>query len=73
MQTSILIIVVCLLSVALADTWITYDQLHGKPFSVSYDKRAITINNKRVMLLAGVVHYARSTPAMWRGYHSTLN
>lgn len=32
---------------------------------VSYDRRAITIDGKRTLLLSGAIHYPRSTPAMW--------
>jgi beta-galactosidase len=46
--------------------WMTYKEVRGSPYKVGYDKRSILINNKRVMLLAGVVHYPRSTPATWK-------
>jgi len=32
---------------------------------VSYDRRAVTIDGKRTLLLSGAIHYPRSTPAMW--------
>ena len=32
---------------------------------VSYDRRAITIDGKRTLILSGAMHYPRSTPAMW--------
>jgi hypothetical protein len=44
---------------------ITYDQVRGVPYKVSYDHRAITINGNRTLLMAGAIHYPRSTPAMW--------
>ena len=44
---------------------ITYEHVRGKPYTVSYDHRAITINGVRTMLLSGVIHYPRSTPGMW--------
>ncbi|GIV20946.1 MAG: hypothetical protein KatS3mg023_2697 [Armatimonadota bacterium] len=34
--------------------------------NVSYDRRAITIDGKRTLLLSGAIHYPRSTPGMWR-------
>ena len=43
----------------------TYDQVRGVPYNVSYDYRAITINGNRTLLIAGCIHYPRSTPAMW--------
>ncbi|CAF1158272.1 unnamed protein product [Adineta ricciae] len=44
---------------------ITYDQVRGVPYSVSYDHRAVTINGNRTLLIAGAIHYPRSTPGMW--------
>ena len=32
---------------------------------VGYDHRAFTINNQRVLLQSGSIHYPRSTPDMW--------
>jgi hypothetical protein len=44
---------------------ITYDDVRGTPYKVSYDHRAITINGVRTMLIGGAIHYPRSTPGMW--------
>lgn len=44
---------------------ITYDDVRGTPYKVGYDHRAVTINGVRTMLIAGAIHYPRSTPAMW--------
>ena len=44
-----------------------YTAVRGSPYSVSYDSRAILINSQRVLLQSGIVHYPRSTPAMWPG------
>ena len=44
---------------------ITYDDVRGAPYKVGYDHRAFTINGARTMLIAGAIHYARSTPGMW--------
>jgi len=44
---------------------ITYEQVRGTPYKVSYDHRAIKINDVRTMLISGAIHYPRSTPAMW--------
>jgi hypothetical protein len=44
---------------------ITYEDVRGTPYTVSYDHRAITINGVRTMLISGVIHYPRSTPGMW--------
>ena len=44
---------------------LTYEDVRGTPYTVSYDHRAITINGQRTMLIGGVIHYPRSTPGMW--------
>jgi beta-galactosidase len=44
---------------------ITYEHVRGTPYKVSYDHRAITINDERTLLISGVIHYPRSTPGMW--------
>ncbi|CAF1207104.1 unnamed protein product [Rotaria sordida] len=44
---------------------VTYENVRGKPYSVSYDHRAIAINGVRTMLISGAIHYPRSTPGMW--------
>ena len=44
---------------------LTFDQLGGHPYNVSYDDRAILINHHRVFLLSAGVHYPRSSPSMW--------
>jgi len=44
---------------------LTYDDVRGTPYQVSYDHRAVTINGVRTMLISGAIHYPRSTPGMW--------
>ena len=44
-----------------------YTAVRGVSYNVSYDSRALLINSKRVLLQSGIVHYPRSTPAMWPG------
>ena len=44
---------------------ITYEDVRGASYKVSYDHRAITINGVRTMLISGAMHYPRSTPGMW--------
>jgi hypothetical protein len=44
---------------------ITYENVRGKPYKVSYDHRAISINSIRTMLISGAIHYPRFTPGMW--------
>lgn len=58
----------CLLIFLVADACaklLYYSDMGGRPYSVTYDSRAILINGQRAMLLSGSVHYVRSTPAMW--------
>ena len=42
-----------------------YSDLGGKPYSVSFDRRAIRLGGKPALLLSGSIHYPRSTPGMW--------
>ena len=42
-----------------------YSAVRGTTYTVSSDERAITINGQRVLLQSGIIHYPRSTPAMW--------
>jgi hypothetical protein len=59
-----LLIIVGLLAYAIASP-ITYEDVRGTPYKVSYDHRAIKINGIRTMLISGAIHYPRSTPGMW--------
>ncbi|KAL0485670.1 beta-galactosidase [Acrasis kona] len=61
-----LLCAISVFTVAIDAGWVTYDQLSGKPYQVGYDSRAFTINGKRTILLAAVIHYPRSTPIQWR-------
>jgi beta-galactosidase GanA len=42
--------------------------LKGKSYTVGFDKRALTINNKHAIFLSGAVHPPRGTPEMWDGW-----
>ncbi|CAF1271305.1 unnamed protein product [Adineta ricciae] len=59
------LIVLTSILICIAANPITYDDVRGVPYKVSYDHRAITINDVRTMLISGAIHYPRSTPAMW--------
>ena len=37
------------------------------PRNISFDGRAMLFDGERRLVLAGSVHYARSTPEMWSG------
>jgi hypothetical protein len=43
----------------------SYEQVRGKPYKVTYDRRSMMIDGKRSLLLGGTLHYPRSTPGMW--------
>jgi hypothetical protein len=60
------VIYICVgISNYVATSPITYEHVRGTPYKVSYDHRAITINNVRIMLISGAIHYPSSTPGMW--------
>lgn len=42
-----------------------YSDLRGQPYAVSYDGRSLMLNGSRILLLAGAIHYPRSTPQTW--------
>jgi hypothetical protein len=45
---------------------LNYDNFRGLGgYTVSYDNRAVLLNNTHVLLQSGSIHYPRSTPAMW--------
>ncbi|KAK8803493.1 hypothetical protein WA158_001187 [Blastocystis sp. Blastoise] len=41
--------------------FVTYDQVRGNPYSVTYDNRTFFINGTRTLILGGSVHYPRVT------------
>ena len=42
-----------------------YSSYAGKPYTVSYDKRSLRLNDDPVLFMSGSIHYPRSTPTMW--------
>ena len=42
-----------------------YEAVRGVPYTVTYDHRAIIVNNVRTLLLSGSVHYPRFATADW--------
>ena len=48
---------------------LTYDDVRGKAYNVTYDSRSFIIDGKRSLLLGGAVHYPRIEPQRW---HSVL-
>jgi hypothetical protein len=63
----IAIVLVCLilLSVPLTSS-LSYEDVRGVPYVVDYDQRAFRVNGQRVLLIAGEIHYPRSSPSMWK-------
>jgi len=49
------------------ETDVKISEFNSSAFShnITYDRRSIIINGERMLLLAGAVHYPRSTPSMW--------
>jgi len=62
---SLIYIILCGTFACLNASPITYDDVRGTPYTVDYDYRAIKVNGVRTMLIAGAIHYPRSTPGMW--------
>ena len=48
---------------------LTYSDVRGRPYNVSYDSRSFIIDGRRTLLLGGAVHYPRIEPQRW---HSVL-
>ena len=46
-------------------TFPLYSSYAGKPYTVTYDRRSLRLNDQPVAFLSGSIHYPRSTPAMW--------
>ncbi|KAH3746266.1 Beta-galactosidase 5 [Pelomyxa schiedti] len=53
------------LSSGLEPGFITYGQVGGAPYTVTYDQRSLLINGVNSLFISGSVHYPRATPAMW--------
>ena len=67
LSTTLLLLVLslCHSTHAASSTFPLYSSYAGKPYSVSYDRRSIRLNDEPVAFLSGSIHYPRSTPAMW--------
>eukprot|EP01079_Euglenida_sp_SAG-EU17-18_P004323 gene4323-4602_t len=52
-------------TVRAAAGFITYDQVAGAPYAVTYDNRSLFIDGSRTLLLSGGWHYPRATPGSW--------
>ena len=55
-----------LASAAAPMSYPSFAELGGKPYKVSYDKRALTVDGEHALFLSGAVHPPRGSPAMWR-------
>ncbi|KAK8795542.1 hypothetical protein WA158_000199 [Blastocystis sp. Blastoise] len=66
MKLSVLcLFIVAALAVVKNPNFIYYNELEGKPYKITWDKRSFFINDRRTIFLAGSVHYPRATPEMW--------
>ena len=43
----------------------SFSSYAGSPYTVTYDRRSIRLNDQPVTFLSGSIHYPRSTPGMW--------
>ena len=43
----------------------SFNSYRGQPYTVTYDRRSIRLNDQPVTFLSGSIHYPRSTPGMW--------
>jgi hypothetical protein len=53
-----------------ASTIVKFEDLGGKPYSVTTFEHSITLNGQPSLFLSGSLHYPRSTPQMWDGLMS---
>ena len=53
----------------------TFADMGGKPYTVSYDKRALQIAGEPALFVSGAIHPPRGTPEMWGGWfeHAKAN
>ena len=53
----------------------TFADMGGKPYTVSYDKRALQIEGEPALFVSGAIHPPRGTPEMWSGWfeHAKAN
>ena len=60
------LLVAALAAVATASPGVlTYDEVRGAPYAVTYDNRSFIINGQRTLFISSGVHYVRATPLMW--------
>ena len=50
---------------AASPTFPSFSSYAGSPYTVTYDRRSIRLNDQPVAFLSGSIHYPRSTPGMW--------
>ena len=44
---------------------LTYNDVRGRSYNVTYDSRSFIIDGRRTLLLGGAVHYPRIEPQRW--------
>ena len=60
-----LLATLCSLTQAASPAFPLFSSYAGSPYTVTYDRRSIRLNDQPVNFLSGSIHYPRSTPAMW--------
>lgn len=45
--------------------YLSYNDFKGKPYTVSYDERAIKLNGERTLFIGGSIHYPRFSEGQW--------
>lgn len=45
--------------------YLTYDEIAGSPYAVTYDNRSLFINGQRTIFNSFGIHYTRATASQW--------
>jgi len=62
----LMFILICMHSFAILNVHsLSYNDVRGTAYSVTYDDRAILINHQRVLLRSASIHYPRSPMSLW--------
>ena len=57
--------IVALAALAHATSALSYADVKGSAYNVTYTKRSFVIGGEPTLLLSGSIHYQRATPDMW--------
>jgi beta-galactosidase GanA len=61
----VLLVAAALAGVAATSAFPSFAAYRGRPYNVSYNARAVTLDGAPALFLSGSVHPPRGTPAMW--------